>query len=172
MNKYTNGKIYKISIKDCDKVYIGSTCRSLPSRFTSHLFAYKYWKENGTGSKFSLFELFDEFGISNAQIDLIEQYPCLTKNELVLRESEYIKKCENKINKNIPGRTMIQYYQDNKDKLHEYRIKNEKKTREYHNTKFICECGKELTMGNRARHMRSNYHINRTQKNGLLELII
>jgi hypothetical protein len=35
-NKYSNGKIYKIVDNTSDKVYIGSTCKSLKQRLTAH----------------------------------------------------------------------------------------------------------------------------------------
>jgi predicted GIY-YIG superfamily endonuclease len=35
-NKYSNGKIYKIVDNTSEKVYIGSTCRSLKQRLTTH----------------------------------------------------------------------------------------------------------------------------------------
>ena len=41
MNKYQNGKIYKITSKQTDDVYIGSTIQELNKRLIHHKAKYK-----------------------------------------------------------------------------------------------------------------------------------
>jgi hypothetical protein len=45
MSKYSEGKIYKLTSSQTDKVYIGSTIRSLNVRFSNHKSHYKSWKK-------------------------------------------------------------------------------------------------------------------------------
>jgi hypothetical protein len=98
MNKYNNGKIYKITNQTNDIYYIGSTYEKLTNRFNRHKNKYKIRYNNG-----SVFTLFDIYGVNNCHIELIENYPCETKKQLHTRERhhilENITKC---VNKKIP----------------------------------------------------------------------
>jgi hypothetical protein len=95
---YKNSKIYKIIDLEYTKMYIGSTTQLLTKRFCSHKSKYNKYKKNNIGY-ISSFILFDEFGIDNVKIELIENYPCNNKEELLKKEGEYIKNniCVNKI---------------------------------------------------------------------------
>ena len=73
--------------------------------------------------------MFDEYGVDNCKIVLIENVYASDYDELASREAYYIRtiKCVNKI---IPLRTSAEYYKDNNEKIKEYREKNkEEKTR-------------------------------------------
>ena len=110
MSKYQNGKIYKIVDVGYNKTYYGSTCESLSQRMTRHRAKYTaYLKGNITNTR--SFDLFDEFGIENCKIELVENYPCNSKEELRRREGYYIKN-NDCINKCVPCRTPAEYYQD------------------------------------------------------------
>jgi len=101
---YQKTKIYKIESHLGDKIYIGSTAKEyLSQRFQQHKNAYKRWK-NGIVGKYTSFELFDEYGIENCQIVLIEAYPCNSKDEKNAKEGHYIKTL-NCVNKVVVGRT-------------------------------------------------------------------
>lgn len=116
---YQKGKIYKIESHLGEKVYIGSTTKEyLSQRMTAHRASYNQWKK-GKDCDVRAFQLFEEYGVDNCNIVLIELSPCNSKDELSAKEAHYIKtlKC---VNKNIPGRTQKQYVQDNKDKIKEY----------------------------------------------------
>jgi len=113
---YQKGKIYKIESHLGDKIYIGSTTKEyLSQRMTSHRKDYNRWKLGKRGNVKS-FELFEEYGIENCKILLLELCPCNSKDELSAKEANYIRtlKCVNKV---IPGRTLMQYVEDNKDKI-------------------------------------------------------
>ena len=114
-----NGKIYKVQNIAGDKIYIGSTNKKyLSQRMDTHRSDYKRWKAGKTGKVYS-FDIFDEYGIENCVIVLIENYPCGSKDELRAREAHFIQTmvC---VNKNIPGRTVEQYHEDNKEQIAEY----------------------------------------------------
>ena len=44
-NELKVGYIYKICNKNCDKIYIGSTVKSLKERFSKHKYKYKQYLE-------------------------------------------------------------------------------------------------------------------------------
>ena len=72
MNKYQNGKIYKITSKQTDDVYIGSTIQELNRRFKCH-------KKNRCSSR-------EIMKYDDAIIELIELYPSNSLEELLWRE--------------------------------------------------------------------------------------
>ena len=66
------GFVYKITNTDENKTYIGSTFSTLSTRFSSHKSDYKRYKNENYGFN-SVFGIFDEFGIDNCEIDLVEE---------------------------------------------------------------------------------------------------
>ena len=129
MNKYQNGKVYKTVDVGYKKCYIGSTCESLNQRMARHRSKYAAYL-NGKVEHTRSFYLFDEFGVDNCKIELIEHYPCDEKDELRKREGEYIRATEC-VNKQVAGRTHKQYYEENKEicirKCREYNTNNREK---------------------------------------------
>ena len=127
MNRYENGKIYKIIDIGYNKCYIGSTCEKLSKRMERHREGYSRYRGK-TKKRISVFDLFDEFGTDNCKVELIEDYPCNSRGELLRREGHYIKNvaCLNKI---IPHRTererkdvALEYYYKNKTQILEKRL--------------------------------------------------
>ena len=86
-NRYETGKIYKIVCYDTGEVYVGSTTLRLEDRLKSHLS-----KHSRCCSK----QIIER---DNYYIELIEQYPCKLKQELLWRERYYFDTmlCINKI---------------------------------------------------------------------------
>ena len=155
MVNYQNGKIYKIESHQGDKIYIGSTSKQyLSQRFDKHRSNYKKWKidPSTVNGKTRSYELFDDYGLNNCFITLIESFPCNSKDELTGREAYYIRSltCVNKV---IPLRTEKEYRADNKEiikeKMKEYRADNndiiKQKQKEYRadNKEIIKEKQKE-----------------------------
>jgi hypothetical protein len=66
----------------------------------------------------SVYTLFDNYGLENCKIELLELCPCNRLIELRQREGYYIKALEC-VNKNIAGRTKQEYEHENKDKISE-----------------------------------------------------
>ena len=101
---YNNGKIYKIEAINGEEgdIYIGSTTKQyLSQRMTKHREDYNRWHQ-GKYDKIMLFDLFENYGIENCKIILLENCPCDSKDQLHARESHYIKSL-NCINKCIPS---------------------------------------------------------------------
>ena len=114
MNKYSNGKIYKIISPQCECYYIGSTKSSLKTRFSTHRAQHKRHLKG----KASYNTAHDILKYLDACIVEMEIYPCNSRTELELREGviqrEHIK---NIVNKNIAGRTKKQYNEDNRERI-------------------------------------------------------
>ena len=117
-NKYHNSKIYQITDIGYNKCYIGSTCEELSMRMARHRAHFKQFLRDGNHKHIRSYDLFNEYGIENCKIELIEYYKCHTLQELRRKEGQHIKKtdCVNKI---VAGRTYKEYYEDNKDKISE-----------------------------------------------------
>jgi len=119
INKYLNGKVYKIVSEHTDKVYIGSTINKLSKRLSSHKSDYIMYLNNNRRFRTS----FNLIKLGNVKIYLIEECPCENKNQLERRERHFIETM-NCVNKYIPTRTAVEYYLDNKEKYKEYYLDN------------------------------------------------
>lgn len=174
MPNYQNGKIYKIWDNSYTKCYIGSTVEELSSRMSHHRKDYRKWLlEQKT--YVSSFALFDEFGVENCKIELLENYPCSSKAELHAREGhqQRLNEC---INKRLAGRSQKKYrednreiikekqkerYQNNREKIiqrvSEY-MKNNEEQKQKRKEQYNCECGGSYTYTHRTRHLKTNQH--------------
>jgi hypothetical protein len=125
-----------------------------------HRTDYQQWKKKNSRSFTRSFVLFEEYGIKNCIIELIEAKPCIDKNEQAKLEGSYIRTLEC-VNKNIPGRTRQEYKEDNKEKIKttrkEFYEKNKDKlntTRKeyYEENKDKCkETAKEYRVNNKEK---------------------
>tara|TARA_R110000822_G_scaffold12572_2_gene45367 strand:+ start:388 stop:954 length:567 start_codon:yes stop_codon:yes gene_type:complete len=123
MVNYANGKVYKIESSLGDKIYIGSTTKAqLSQRMSTHRADYKRWKDGKRGAV-SSFQLFEEYGLENCKIVLLEDCPCETNDQLKAREAHYIRTLEC-VNKFVPLRTKKEYDQENKEKKKAYLAEN------------------------------------------------
>jgi len=116
MPDYQKGKIYKLWSPQGteDEIYFGSTTDKLYKRKNQH-------KSKRNCKSSILFEKYDD-----VRIEVLEEYPCNNKNELIKKEGEYIRnnKC---LNRNIPDRTIKEYRENNKDKITEYQKEYQQK---------------------------------------------
>ena len=107
MPNFSQGKIYKIIDNTNGNIYIGSTTKTLEERLRKH-------KSDSNCVSRNIIKNND------FKIELIENYPCENKKQLLERERYYIENNEC-INKKIPGRTSYEYrkiyYKDNKQKF-------------------------------------------------------
>jgi len=124
MVNYQLGKIYKIISSNL--IYIGSTCElTLAHRMASHRNYFNRWKKDNNLKYLTSIDLLQN---DDAEIILLESFPCNSRDELHARERFYI---ENNIcvNKNIPSRTSQEYgkvwYEKNSEKIKE-------KSKKYH----------------------------------------
>jgi hypothetical protein len=143
MVNYANGKVYKIyPITGEDECYIGSTTTPLCNRYAEHKQKYK----NDTIHENSKI-LFNKYGIDNCKIELLELWPCDTKEQLHAREGYHIRN-NNCVNKYIPGRTDKEYYEENKESI-------AKRHKEYYET------NKEILNEKYKKYRQEFYKINK-----------
>ena len=99
MSRYQNSKIYKIYSDLGDKVYIGCTTKQyLSQRMAKHKYDFTYYKKKREDTGFAFvysYLLFDEYGVDNCKIELLETYPCNSIDEIRKREAHYIKTIPN-----------------------------------------------------------------------------
>ncbi len=129
-NKYSAGKIYRITSSNGFPPYIGSTVDSLPSRLRRH---------RRTRDCSSLLHL-DE---PDCDIELIEYFPCTSREALLWRERAHIEQsiCCNQL---IPIREQ-----------HERRMIHSL----CNQATVVCGCGAHCSSRNMARHRRSHSHL-------------
>ena len=110
---YSLGKVYKIKSKKTKNVYIGSTCQELCIRFKQHKTDYNRFV-NKIIKKISITsgKIF-EYGVDDAYIELIENYPCKSRAELLKREGEIIKSMKKCVNSANPHNACL--YKKNKE---------------------------------------------------------
>jgi hypothetical protein len=169
MPDYNKGKIYVIRSKHTDKVYVGSTTkRWLSDRMSHHRYCFRQ-KNSGTSSK-------EILQYDDAYIELLELFPCSTKQELFKRENIWIIKLNSVNKQSATGFDRNTYYKKNKHKWNRYNQElrgkrkknpNRKKVdakyareyqRELNKHRYICECNKSVVWTGRIRHFKTKYH--------------
>lgn len=98
MSVYQRGKVYKLVADETDLAYIGSTAHPyLCNRLSMHKADYKS-HQRGEGPYISSFDIVQ---YPSVRIELIEEYPCESREELRKREQhwkdEYGDLCVNRI---------------------------------------------------------------------------
>ena len=146
-SNYENGKIYKIFGNTTDMVYIGSTYKTLQQRLKQHEANYKSFK----AGKYWFITSFKILENNNYKIELVENYPCNSKQELELEEGKIIKQYRtdklNIVNRHIAGQSQKEYYKDYKNTI------NEKA-----NKKNTCSCGGNFTYAHKSQHEKTKKH--------------
>ena len=164
--------IYSITSDKGDKVYIGSTIQTLAQRKSSHK----------KGKRCCSLILFNEYGWENCVFTVLE---VCEKEIQFVREKHYIETTPNVVNRCIPGKTdeekkesIVQYYNDNKEKIKEnrkeYYKQNWDKCKEYReeNKERLHSYDKEYQLKNRERELQRKrdwyYAKKATQKSNIL----
>ena len=114
---YKNGKIYCIRNYITDDIYIGSSCEKyLSKRWVKHKSNINYDRDKNM----PLYQKMRELGVENFYIELIENYPCESQDQLRAREGHYIREMAT-LNKRIETRTEKEWREDNKEYMQEWR---------------------------------------------------
>ena len=82
-DRYQHGKIYRLVCED-SHFYIGSTVTSLEKRFGCHLYSIKHRMYDGKYAHLYTIP------INEIYIELVEQFPCETREQLRKRENDHI----------------------------------------------------------------------------------
>jgi len=158
MPKYDNSKIYLITTKNGQtNGFIGATTKPyLSSKFQSDIVCYQNFKSGKTKTPSALYKLFDEHGVSNCRIVLIENYPCKSIDELSSKLFEIVNKTSNCVNNNpayLPvslGLPLDEGIERSNEDIQQYVIEN---------THNVCECGGRYTLSSKKAHFKSKRHI-------------
>ena len=106
---YSRGKIYKVTSKNTDKIFIGCTINSLENR----IYNFEVDYENYLANKDYYVEVFEVMKHGDYSIELIENYSCSTGFELQKKECEHIRKnrliC---VNSRLPRRNKQDHIDD------------------------------------------------------------
>ena len=149
MINYQNGKIYKIINENNDIVYIGSTTQPLSHRYTKH-----------------------KHKAPNHKIILIENYACNSKEELCMKEQEFIEQYDNLLNKikaycseEEQKEEFYQYQKKYREENKEQKKQIDKKYRE-NNIEKIKEYTKEWSKNNKEKikEYKNEYYQNNKEK--------
>jgi adenylate kinase family enzyme len=174
MNKYQNGKVYKITSLNTTDIYIGSTThRLLCQRFSKHNNCYKYWLKDNNKGYCSSYEILKH---GDCKIELLELYPCSCIDELNKCEGKYQRDIDC-VNNNIAGRTIKEWKEDNKEAYKEYQKKwnednaviiagyqkdyrknNAVKISNYKKEIIKCECGCDIKYSYKSQHLKTEKH--------------
>ena len=186
MTDFSKAVIYGIYCKDKTvlEIYIGST-KDRNKREEYHKSDCNNENIENYNRKVYIF-IRANGGWDNWIFKVIQEYPCENKIELVIREQyhydllnpalntyrPYVSEEERKVYyKNWNAKNykdireeIAKKYQDNRDELIEkikkYNKDNIEEINKRKKQKFTCECGKEYTHGNKARHLDTNIHKN------------
>lgn len=158
---FTKAKIYTVKNKINQKQYIGSSCQDLENRFQQHKLTATFKKHQHR----PLYKDMNTYGAEHFFIELVEEYPCKCRTELLKREGAIIRERKATMelyNKNIAGRTLKEYAEENKEvikqRLKEYNKINHKHIanlkRIYAKQKVPClSCGKCLRRDGMPEHI-------------------
>jgi len=153
LNKYQEGKIYKIVCNITGEIYIGSTVQTLKKRLKGHESGYRFHVKKG-GSKTSSFQIIER---GDYKIELIIEFPCESRVELEMKEGSYqlSLKCVNKL---IARRSPEDMCIASKKYRKQYRLDNYEKLYNYGMKRITCCCGKSSQKNNISRHRNSRFH--------------
>ena len=152
MSDYNSGKVYKIFVEGADDLcYIGSTINTLTHRLSEH----RYSAKSDAQYKFASAPFFQEG--NNVLIELLEAYPCNSKQELLAKEAEWLLKFPEALNKTTPildaeerhkrrNAICLKNYHDNR----EAKMKSHKEWVEA-NKEYIAEYSKTMRPINREK---------------------
>jgi len=164
---YSEGKIYRIVCNVTNEQYIGSTKEKyLSRRLQRHKHHYKEYLKTGKRYMTS----FPIIKREDFEIILLEKYPCDSKLDLEKRERYYIEN-NDCVNKKVPTRTAKEERKAEPEKYKEIDKKWNTKKKEKQKEKYKCECGSTLIKHHKARHERSQKHIDYIDKSNEKKLM-
>ena len=155
---YQNGKIYRLIAED-NYFYLGSTIKDLKERFWNHKADSKRRPNNKKASHFC------KIGWDKVKIELVENFPCNSRKELLDREQEHIE--QNKVNplclntyntfltKEEKNKRDLERYYEKKDEI----LKAQKKKYEEDGALIVeCEfCKTKITKKGLKKHQLTEF---------------
>ena len=167
MNKYSKGKIYKITDNTNGNIYYGSTIQTLYKRLGEHDRKLTLFIRN----KYPWQQSFKIIMNNNYTIEKVEDYPCTSKRELTKREDYYIvnyncinyRRAYNTPEEKKAKKAIANYnrYKKNRDEKNEQYKKRLKAKNEKSSQIIECNnCGKVFRYDNLSKHRKTKYCLN------------
>jgi len=132
---------------------------------SGHRKQYRKWKSKESMDYYTVFKIFETYGVENCKIELIEAFPCSNKCELSRQEGKHIQQ-EPCVNRFVAGRTIREYEETRKEARKEYARRRHEankeernaKSREYHwaNREKILERKKMRELEKRPKETKCN----------------
>lgn len=166
------GKVYKIIHSQSNICYVGSTFNELRKRFTQH---------KQTTNTSIITKYLEKYGRDNFKIILIKEYEVVDRVHLEAYEQLWINKLKSiNLNNTMHFKTLYSkdYYNNNKELwsirkeknkehiqeynqkyLETWRAENKDKIHEYRQRRYICECGHDVQLIKKSRHLKSKKHL-------------
>lgn len=171
MTGYNTGKIYELICNKSHKKYLGITCKPLDRAVNDYIAQHKLFvNQNEHDHLYKWLTIYDILENEDYTINLLEEFPCGDKRDLLLRSFE-LQSRGNYINAYRRGilskykdikEYREQYYIDNKDCINEYSKEyyeaHMEKEKERKNEKIQCDCGCNITYSNMSKHKKTNKH--------------
>jgi hypothetical protein len=127
---------------------------------SGHRYDYKRWKNGNKQRIYKSFEMFDEYGLENCKIVLIENYPCNSRDELTSREAHYIRTMTC-VNRYIPDRSDEEYRNDPEHKERKKVVSKayyESVLKQRNKEIIKCDCGCEIQQGYKSAGFRQEHN--------------
>ena len=150
--------VYKLT--DGEKVYYGSTIKTLKKRLAGHRSIHNDCETRQLNKDNMTIELLEEVEDKEQRLwrerYYIENNECVNKQTPIISNEEYkeLRKKHMTIYTERVGRDYIR----KKDK--EYREKNAEKLKQQRAIPFTCECGSVIVWCGKVQHFKSKKHIN------------
>jgi hypothetical protein len=149
-------KIYKIVNDTDNNIYIGSTRNELRKRLSNHKTGYKKYINCGSGYV-SSYILFENYGVENCKIILLEEFDVLNKEQQLKHERYYFDMLKNNIvNIKKPYATKVEELQTAKINNKIYRdtnfeyLKAQKQNRKINNPEELKLINKQWRNKNKS----------------------
>ena len=175
---YSKACIYQICCKDLSikDVYIGSTTNLIERR---RLHKSACHNENGRAYNVPVYRFIREHnGWDNWTVIKVEDAAVTCREDLLKLERDCMVRLKATLNKDVPGRSLKEWYQDNKteigeqkklyreankDKINEYSKEYHEKNKDQINEKkkmqVTCDCGSVVRKDSMVKHCRSKKHL-------------
>ena len=153
------GRIYKLVSPHTEKVYIGSTVQLLHERLSDHKSSYIRFLNKKAKHYMSSFDIVK---YPDTTISLIHEGSFDSIAELRRLEGEIVRSIDNACNKEIAGRTDLEYKREHRERQNEtnrnfyHRHKDELNAER--KIKVTCECGCVVSKSNLADHRKTTKH--------------
>lgn len=148
-----------------------------------HLKLYTTIRDNGGWENWKMIQIHQEENINKRQAETIEEeyrldfkatlndkraylFPEVKKELKAISDKKYRESDKGKITTEKRADYFKEYNHDPEtiERKHQHYLLNKENYSAKAATRYVCDCGKELTLGKKARHEKSQFHLNYIKK--------